>query len=201
MEVFERTVIDTALDKAMSYSEYKALVSRSIEKGLSTGPEQSEALLNYSKLNDRRMKRLDKTIKLSEKARQRALSFRGDVIWLVLTESWCGDAAQTMPVIDKIAALNEGIDFKVVLRDDNLELMDQFLTNGNRAIPKLIAIDKKDGEVIGEWGPRPTTATLMVKNYKEQYGKLTPEFKQELQVWYNKDRGQDTERDIIELLG
>ena len=59
-------------------------------------------------------------------------------IWLILTEAWCGDAAQNIPTIEKIARENDRIKTLYLLRDENLELMDKYLTGGARAIPKLI---------------------------------------------------------------
>ncbi|NAS31287.1 thioredoxin family protein [Flavobacteriaceae bacterium R38] len=200
MEVLIDDILTKSLEKATTYSEYRTLVSDLVKEEKSTGEIQNESLTNYSMLNDRRMNRLDKTIKLSEEVIEKANNFKGNVTWLVLTESWCGDAAQTMPVMQKIADLNEGIDFKVILRDENEELMDQFLTNGGRSIPKLIMIDNTTNEVLNSWGPRPSVATKMVEDYKKEHGKLTPEFKQDLQVWYNKDKGQNTAEDLIEMI-
>ncbi len=200
METTIQTPLAEALENAISYETYRELVAGLVAEGKSTGPEQTEALLNYSTLNDRRMKRLDKTIKLSDDTIKAVENYKGDVTWLVLTESWCGDAAQTMPAMQKLASLSDNIDFKVVLRDENLELMDQYLTNGGRSIPKLIAIDNTSDEVVGTWGPRPTNATKLVNDFKEANGALTPEFKQDLQVWYNKDKGKDTINDLLKLL-
>ena len=120
--------------------------------------------------------------------------------WLVLTESWCGDAAHLMPVINKVAELNKGIDFKVVLRDENEALMNQFLTNGGKSIPKLIIIDNETGNVQNTFGPRPTEATKLVHDYKTKHGKLTPEFKEDLQGWYNKNKGQNAISDLVSLI-
>ena len=103
-------------------------------------------------------------------------------------------------VINKVARLNDKITLRLVLRDENTELMEQFLSNGAMAIPKLIAIDDDSGQVIGEWGSRPTMATRMVQDQKDRFGELTPEFKQDLQVWYNKDKGQNTVNDLLSLL-
>ncbi|WP_340077264.1 thioredoxin family protein [Leptobacterium sp. I13] len=200
MQVTIENILEESLQKAMTYGEYRTLVAELVSEGKSTGNEQTEALSNYSMLNDRRMKRLDKTVKLSEEVIEKAKSFKGDITWLVLTESWCGDAAHAMPVMQKIANLNEWIDFKVILRDENDELMSQFLTDGNKSIPKLIMIDNNTKEVINSWGPRPSIATRMVKAYKETHGTLTPEFKQDLQLWYNKDKGQNTAADLSQLL-
>lgn len=193
-------LVQQALPKAMSYEVYRTLVDEHTASGTSTGPNQTEALTNYTMLNQRRFKRLDKTTKIHPEDSAVIESFKGDVTWLVITESWCGDAAQTMPVMQKIAQLSNGITLKVVLRDENLDLMDAFLYNGGRSIPKLIAVDNTSGHIIGDWGPRPSTATQLVNDYKEEHGKLTPEFKQDLQVWYNKDKGQNTAEDLLKLL-
>jgi thiol-disulfide isomerase/thioredoxin len=192
-------LVKKALPNAMSYEAYRALVDEHTANGTSTGPNQTEALSNYTMLNQRRLKRLDKTTKLHPEDMAAIESFKGDVSWLVITESWCGDAAQTMPVMQKIAQLSDGITLKVVLRDENLELMDAFLYNGGRSIPKLIAVDNTTGKIAGDWGPRPSVATKLVDDYKAEHGKLTPEFKQDLQVWYNKDKGQSTAQDLISL--
>jgi len=195
-----KNIINESLAKAISYQEYRTAVQNLVAEGKSTGELQTEALSNYSMLNDKRMKRLDKTTKLTEEAVAEIESYNGDVTWLVLTESWCGDAAQTMPVINKVAELNENITLKVVLRDEHEALMNEFLTNGGKSIPKLIAIDNASGNVLGDWGPRPTEATKLVNDYKAAHGKLTPEFKQDLQVWYNKDKGQNTVSDLLKLV-
>lgn len=200
MEIITQTIIETSLQKAISYTEYRTLVANLLAEGKSTGPEQTEELFEYSKLNDRRMHRLDKTVKLSEAAQEKIKSFTGNVTWLVITEGWCGDAAQNLPVIEKAASLHDDINLKLVLRDENLELMDAFLTNGTRSIPKLIMIDNHTKNVLGTWGPRPTEATKMVKDFKEAHGQLTPEFKQDLQVWYNKNKGESTIEDLLQLL-
>jgi hypothetical protein len=78
--------------------------------------------------------------------------------------------------------------------------MDQFLTNGSRSIAKLILVNNKSGLPIANWGPRPTTATQIVAKEKATKGELSPDFKQELQNWYNKDKGKDTEKDLVAML-
>lgn len=200
MEIVMNTALIEALNKAQSYESYRTLVAKHVALGTSTGNTQSEALSNYTMLNDRRMKRLDKTVALAPEIIEKVMKHTKKVTWLVLTESWCGDAAHTMPVMQKIATLNNKIDFKVVLRDTNDPLMQQYLTNGNKSIPKLLVIDDATGEVIDTWGPRPTIATAAVAAYKRKHGALNPEFKQDLQLWYNKDKGQNTTSDLAELM-
>tara|TARA_R110002072_G_scaffold298407_2_gene472328 strand:- start:332 stop:931 length:600 start_codon:yes stop_codon:yes gene_type:complete len=191
--------IENSLKNAYTYQEYRDLVKTLLADGKSTGPEQSDYILNYSKLNESRMKRLDKTTKISDETTQVIQKLATPQTWLVLTEGWCGDAAQNLPIIHKMAELNKNINLKLVLRDENLELMDLFLTNGGRSIPKLIALDK-DNNVIDTWGPRPAVATKMVEEYKAKHGILDAQFKEDLQVWYNKDKGLSTQKDFVELI-
>ena len=189
--------LKSGLENATTYQEYRTLVKQLTEDGLSTGPEQNADLANYTKLNNRRMKRWDKTIKVSESVQNRIKKVEQKTTWLVITESWCGDAAHVLPAINKLAELNDNIKMKVVLRDENIGLMDDFLTNGNRAIPKVIMIDDASGEVINTFGPRPSEATNLVNRFKAENGGLTPEFKEDLQHWYNKDKGQNIINDVV----
>lgn len=194
------TIIKDSLQKAISYDAYRTLVSELVEQKSTSGAEKTEALANYTMLNDRRMKRWDKTVKVSDDAIERIANYKNKVTWLVITESWCGDAAHVIPVLNKIASLNDHIDLKLVFRDENEALMDQFLTNGGRAIAKLIMIDESSGEVLNTYGPRPSEATAMVNAYKAEHGKLTPEFKEDLQGWYNKNKGQNIITDVLNML-
>ncbi len=193
-------VIAKSLQKALDYNEYKSLILNLLKEGKSTGAVQSDALYQYTKLNEKRMKRLDKQVKLSDETADKVQNIEKEFTWLVLTESWCGDAAQTLPIINKIAEKNTNIELKVVLRDDNEDLMNQFLTNGSKSIPKLVVVEKDTKKVVGSWGPRSIEATQMVDTYKEEHGKLDDEFKKDLQVWYNKDKGKSIEKDMSEFL-
>ena len=191
--------IEEGLKKAISYTSYRKLISDLIASGKSSGPIQSEDLLNYSKLNDRRMTRLDKTIQLSQETLLGLKKIDKPITWLVLTEGWCGDAAQTLPVISKIANESDLITLKIIFRDEHEELMNQFLTNGGKSIPKLLVLNSQN-KVLNTWGPRPNTATKMVQDYKNKYGQLDAAFKQQLQVWYNKDKGVNIQEDMLGLL-
>jgi thiol-disulfide isomerase/thioredoxin len=195
-----KKIIQNSLKTAQSYSEYKDLVLQLINEGKSTGDNQNENLYNFTKLNNQRMKRLDKQTKLSENTLGKTKRIQKDFTWLVLTESWCGDAAQTLPVINKFAEANEKINLKVVLRDENEDLMNQFLTNGSKSIPKLIVLDNSSNEVVGSWGPRSEMAAKMVTDYKNKNGKIDDQFKIDLQNWYNSDKGANIEKELLDLI-
>ena len=191
--------IEKGLQKAISYTSYRKLISDLIASGKSSGPIQSEDLLNYSKLNDRRMTRLDKTIQLSHETLLALKKNDKPITWLVLTEGWCGDAAQTLPVINKIADESDLITLKIIFRDEHEELMSHFLTNGGKSIPKLLVLNSEN-DVLNTWGPRPNIATKMVQDYKNTHGQLDAAFKQELQVWYNKNKGVNIQENMVGLL-
>ncbi|KAA1243198.1 thioredoxin family protein [Aquimarina sp. RZ0] len=193
-------LIKKGIDNSYSYEEYRTLVSDLLKENKSTGHQQSEALTNYSMLNDRRMKRLDKTLKIDPSIENTFSKMEANITWLVLTEGWCGDAAQSLPVINKLAKMNDGINLRIISRDDNDELMNNFLTNGGKSIPKLIAYNNQSKEVVDSWGPRPSIATKMVHDYKAEHGSLDPQFKEDLQVWYNKDKGRNIAEDLKKML-
>ena len=204
MEVLEKNQLEIVREgilKGMDCPVYRDLVNDLAENGKTTGEEQSEIKVNYTQLNNRRMNRWDKTFKLSESVQEKLANLDTEYIFLTITESWCGDAAASLPVVNKIAEASPNISLKVVLRDENPELINAFLTNGTQSIPKVIVLDKANNEIVGDWGPRPSIATQMVEDQKRAHGKLTDEFKQELQVWYNKDKGENILNDILGLLG
>lgn len=195
-----KPVIKESLTNTMSYQEYRDLVEQLVAENSTTGDIKSEDLANYTKLNDSRMRRWDKTVKIKPEHEAIIKAYSKSVTWILITESWCGDAAHIVPVINKIAELNSNIELKLVLRDEHPELMDAFLTNGGRAIPKLILVENETKNVLNTFGPRPSEPTQMVNDYKTKHGMLTAEFKEDLQRWYNKNKGQNVIEDIILLL-
>jgi len=194
-----KNLILNSFHNAYSYSSYRNLIKRLIAEGKSTAKEQNDAFLNYSILNDRRMDRLDKTLKITNETLNSIRKLKKDFTFLVISEGWCGDAAQIVPIINKITETSVNIDLKIVFRDENEELMNQFLTNGNKSIPKIILVDS-DYNIINSWGPRPSIATKMVLAYKAKNKILDAKFKKDLQIWYNKDKGNNTQKDIMKLL-
>ena len=192
--------IAEALLHSHTYTEYRSIVSDLLSQGKSTGTEQSEEILHYSKLNEVRMNRLDRTIVIAEDVIRDLLSLNKQYLWLVISEGWCGDAAQLLPIMNKMAAIAPGVQMKVVFRDQNPALMDGFLTNGARSIPKLILIDSHTMNVLGSWGPRPNGAAELIKSYKLQYGVVDETAKTELQLWYLHDKGLSTQREILQMM-
>ncbi len=196
-----KTTIAKALFNSHSYLEYRKMVSDLLRDEKSTGNEQSPELTHYTTLNETRMNRLDKTMKILPEVAARLKQLKGEYIWLVISEGWCGDAAQLLPIFDKMATASEGaIDLKIVLRDENEEFMNLFLTNKARAIPKLVLINRETGSALAHWGPRPKGATDLIVNYKKEHGLLDETAKADLQLWYLHDKGQSTQSEIIDMM-
>lgn len=195
-----KTKLAKALFKSHTYPEYRKIIADLLLEGKSTGNEQSENLIRYTTLNQTRMNRLDKTMAISDENIIKLKSFKKEYIWLVISEGWCADGAQLMPIFNKIVGESDSIDLKIVLRDESEDLMNLFLTNGNKAIPKLIVVDKASGEVFGSWGPRPKGAFDFMKNYKEKHGIIDETAKAELQMWYLHDKGLSTQEELINLM-
>ncbi|MCR4032953.1 MULTISPECIES: thioredoxin family protein [Flavobacterium] len=196
-----KSIVAKALFNSHSYSEYRKLVTDLLSEGKSTGNEQSESLTNYSKLNEARMNRLEKTIKIDETVAEKLQNLDNHYIWLVLSEGWCGDAAQILPILDKMAHVsNKKIDLRIVLRDENDDLMNQYLTNGGKAIPKVIIICKEAGIVRADWGPRPKGASELMAKHKREVGPIDEKIKTDLQLWYLADKGISVQEELLEIM-
>lgn len=187
-------------EKAISYTEYRELSRILVHMGKTTGPDQSESMVNYTKLNQSRMDKWDKRAVLTEALGAKLAGLNKHYIWLTLTEAWCGDAAQSLSFIKLMAEASHNIEFCLVLRDDYPELINQYLTDGAKSIPKLICLDAENYEVLGTWGPRPEPAQKMLKEYKANPNKAQAEFYQEMHLWYAKDKGITLQEEFLNLL-
>jgi hypothetical protein len=193
------TVEAAYLQKAISYEAYTALIDELVIKGQTTGPDQSEAFVHYTALNQQRMHRWEKTIQLLPSVESAIRGITVPQTWLVLTEAWCGDAAHSIPVLHVLAVLNPLITLCFVFRDENPELMDRYLTNGvSRSIPKLIAMDTATREELFTWGPRPAPLQAIFMKMRED-GMEYHLIKEELQRWYNKDKSLTIQQEMSAL--
>ncbi len=187
------------IQDAFTYEEYRQLGKDLISQGKTTGPNQSQDFLNYSKLNDKRMDRVDKTQELEPETIAAMKGILAPQYWVVITELWCGDAAISLPVIEKMAAQSKRVRLSILLRDDNTEVMDEYLTDGARSIPKLIMLDADYNE-IGLWGPRPDAAQEIMRKWKETENTDKSAMLEDVQRWYIQDKGKTIQEEIISLL-
>ena len=196
----EWVLVQKALAGASDYRAYRRRVAAHAAAGTTSGANRAEPFIGYTLLNHQRMKRWEKKFRLPEAtARWLAHGVRPQ-IWLVLTESWCGDAAPVLPVLHAFAENSPEIDLRIALRDENPELMNRYRTDGALAVPKLLVLDPDSLEVLASWGPRPAVLMRMVRAYKKQHGQLTAELRETMQRWYNRDKGQALLSELVALL-
>ncbi|NRF38714.1 thioredoxin family protein [Pedobacter foliorum] len=186
------------LNEGMTYQEYRNLINELLLQHKTTGPDDSDAMLHYTKMNVQRMNRVDKTVKLNDDFLNVLNAVKNKYRFLVISEGWCGDAAQIVPVFDKIAtSFGDKFELKFVLRDKNLPLIDAHLTNGGRAIPVLLILDE-NGDVVKKWGPRPDVLQELLAKWKKETTDMM-EIAEKLHGWYAKDKTQSTQQELLEI--
>lgn len=196
----EQLISSEIIDQALNYEEYRRMIDNLLEQDKTTGSNHSDAMVRYTRMNVQRMNRLDKQIKLSDDLVNQLNQVDQNWNWLVLTEAWCGDAAQNIPAIAKIADQTQNIDLKLILRDQHLDIMDEYLTNGGRSIPKLICLEAETLEEIGTWGPRPAEIQAKAMQWKDNPDISKKEWAEMLHKWYAKDKNRQIQSEFEELI-
>ena len=180
-------------EKGISYSQY----FENTEKESLEARKEGNAV--YVPQNLQRMKRIAKTLRLNEDIIQAVKELTHKANWLVISEHWCGDASQSLPVLNALVQLSDGkIDLKIVYRDENLELMDAHLTGTSRSIPKLIQLDSHFN-ITGIWGPRPSVAQKLVLDLKKN-PETAKNYNEVLHKWYADDKQQAIQKEVLKLL-
>lgn len=188
------------LKKGLSYNEYRNLIDNLLAKNKTTGENHTESYVEYTRVNVHRMSRIDRTLKLDSSSKNDLEILNKQLIFIVLSEAWCGDAAWNLPAINKITEFSEHIELKILLRDEFEEVMNHYLTNGGKAIPKLICLEKESLNELFVWGPRPKEAAKIMEDYKTNPVGEKSEALANIQKWYGKDKGKTIIKEICELL-
>lgn len=183
-------LLHETLKHAMSYPQFVELVEKHFHQGFVTGPNQTAALLEATKLNLHRMRRIERTGRLPHEVNRIIIEVNEPLTWFVITEGWCGDSAQLLPYLALMAEANPLIELKIVLRDENDELMSQYLTEGTRSIPIFICLDEKGRELF-HWGPRPLYAQQLHHSLRTSTEPVyqSTEIKKLIHTWYAEDKG------------
>lgn len=187
-----------SLKDGLSYPEYRKLVADLLSEGKVTGHEQKESYLEYTRLNEVRMNRWEKHFVPAAEIRDAIQNIRKPQVWMVITEGWCGDGAQILPALQKVADLNPLIHVRYFLRDDHDGLMQKFLTNGTRSIP-IVAALQEDGTLIWKWGPRPQAALALIAQAKAE-DIPAAKWKESLHLWYARDKQEHFQHELLQLL-
>ena len=185
--------------KGITYPAYLDLMAgQAAAETRGMTPDETEKV-EFTKLNLHRSERIGRTWQPSDTLAEQLVRIGSAQLWMVLTEPWCGDSAQCLPAIAALARRNPVVDLRLVLRDENLPIMDRFLTDGKRSIPRLAIFDS-GGRLLGQWGPRPAEAQVIFDEAKAA-GLEKPQILEKLHLWYGRDRGRALDRELTELLG
>lgn len=189
------------INKYYNYSDFIQHTATLVENNSTSGNEGTEEQINFTALNQKRMERWNKTLQLSDEFLNILHNLKQEQIWVVITESWCGDSSQVLPVIAKVVAeSNNKIELRTIFRDEHPEWIAEYHTNGSKSIPKLISFDK-EGNQLFVWGPRPAGAIELFKEYKATNGEMSKEqFHINLHGWYAKDKGHGVMEELQEIL-
>lgn len=182
----------------MNYSTYKQLFDDILNNPNPSAPYDDETYLNYVRLNRSRMKRWDAQMVLDKRLVKQLEQISQPQHWIIISEPWCGDAAHIVPFLVKMLEQNELITYEIQLRDTAPFLIDQYLTNGGKAIPKLIVRDEA-GDDIFVWGPRTISAQKLANDLKHANAPKA-EILDALQRWYNQDKGESLCMELSILL-
>ncbi|NWF90554.1 MAG: thioredoxin family protein [Ignavibacteriaceae bacterium] len=192
-------LIDTIKSKGLTYPKYLDLINNEVFSTHSDlNSDEEKQRFEDKKLNLHRMNRIDKQYFVPDEVKLLVLQISKPQIWMIISETWCGDSAQNIPYISKIASINPNINLRILLRDENPEIMDLYVTNGTRSIPILVIFDE-EGNELAKWGPRPDEAKQLVNNLIAQG--LDKKIRAEkLHLWYGRNRGKNLEMEITDLL-
>ena len=157
------------LHDGLRYEEYREAWAKRLDTPPADDADpEARRLHHYLEYNWDRQAQVHESYAPSEPLHEAVAAIEEPQLWMVLTEPWCGDSAFLLPVIAEAAALSDQVSLRILPRDENLDVMDQYLTDGSRSIPKLVAFSE-DGEELFSWGPRPQAAARQFEALSEKY--------------------------------
>jgi Thioredoxin len=186
-------------EKSFSYQQYKSTFEAIIMRSEKNIEASEKEMHNYYTLNWARSKRVEKVYTMSDNAKSVLSGLTIKQKWIVITEAWCGDSSQSLPILAALAEYRSDIiDFRICSRDLYPELLELYKTNGSMGIPKLIAIDSNGIELF-TWGTRPIKAQEVFDALKHDNQEKSKIY-EAVHLWYAKDKGQTVEIEIVSLL-
>lgn len=183
----------------LSWKEYLNKFEYLLQQETHEAPYDDPAFLDYVKLNHSRLQRWLKKGEIKEELKTTIKSIDQKQTWYLITEPWCGDAAHSAPFVFLMTEENPNITLKVVLRDTPPFMIDDYLTDGGKSVPKLVIRDENENDLY-VWGPRPTACHDLYLGLKNEGAEIEI-IKLELQKWYNKDKGVSIQDEFLKLIG
>lgn len=195
------TITHEILSKnGLSYSQYIELTKDIISNPDRPKIYQDEKMLQYTKDNLGRMEKIATTLNIDSKLYNEMQQTKVKQIWVCITEPWCGDASQIVPGLFLIASCSPNVDFKILLRDSNAEVMDNYMTNGGKSIPKLVVLKADSLEEISNWGPRPASIQKIVEEKKNDTSMSFGDKVRMIHGWYEQNNSSDLQEEFITIV-
>lgn len=185
------------INSLLSLEDYLEFFEKVSTKEIVESPYDEEAFYLYTQANFKRSAKIRTKIDINKKLYNELNNGTEKWTWILITEPWCGDASFTQPVIEALSMAGD-IELKIALRDKEEEIMNSYLTNGGKSIPKLIVLDENLDEVF-DWGPRPAELQKKIQDLLKNGGSSDEKLKLAHQ-WYRKYGNEAVQQDLLALI-
>lgn len=186
------------LATGLTYAAYR----QHINEVLAT-PQPDEALaklLPHYRENVARIDRITPTISVLPQLQAALQKLTGHYIWAIITEGWCGDASHTVPLLEAVAQASGGhLTTRYFLRDAHPDFIDQYLTNGGRAMPIAVVLRADSRTEAAVWGPRPAPLQALMQDLKARETP-TKELIAQVNAWYEADATRTTQQELLAMV-
>lgn len=185
------------IQKGLTYAEFVAEWRESLRTTLAGLGKDERKRIYYTRYNLERHDRVRASYSPSRRLLDGARAISEPQLWMLLTEDWCGDSGYAMPVI-AAAADAAGAELRILRRDENDDIMSDYLTDGARSIPLLVAFTMA-GEELFRWGSRPAELTRLRELWAEE-GKTKGELIAAGIEWYEAGNWMAIDTEIAALI-
>lgn len=185
------------VNQLLSIDEYDEFFSKASNGEIWEIPYDNPAYASYTAANYKRSQKIRMKIDLDKKLYNELNEGVEAWTWVLITEPWCGDASFIQPIIEAVSLAGQ-IDLRIALRDKEPEMMNAYLTNGGKSIPKLVVLDSNYKEIF-HWGPRPAVLQQMILELLHKGGSSEDKLKLAHQ-WYRKYGDQAVQHELLQLI-
>ncbi len=194
-------ITEAELANSLSFEQYLDLTRNIVEEKVArSGLYLADNTFRYTRSNLERMDKVQQNITLNQKLYNSLSELKEQWLWVVISEPWCGDASWGTPALAIIASASDNIEFRILLRDTNPEIIKAYQTAGSDSIPKLVCIRKRDWQELGTWGPRPQVLHQQVLAKKNSPGFDYKESVRVIHAWYDTDMTKTIQEEMIDLV-
>lgn len=127
----------------------------------------------------------------------RARAIPGHWRLLVVAESWCGDAVNSVPYLARMAAMDGAIELRLLRKAEAVRLLRAHLFEGRRATPLVIVLDSGFVE-RASWTERPRPLRAIMHDVEARLGEDSAGVR--ARAWYAADSGRTSVDEVLSLI-